>query len=94
MLVENGLTIFIATAVGVLLAVQVAVFVGLYLLARRVVTVVEQVSALQTRAEYLLDNTEPVVRLAHGLMTDLKVASGYFVQGAEHLNAIAEMAKA
>ena len=90
---ENGLTIFIATAVGVLLVVQVAVFVGLYLLARRVVTVVEQVSALQTRAEYLLDNTEPVVRLAHGLMTDLKVASGYFVQGAEHLNAIAEMAK-
>jgi hypothetical protein len=92
-IVENGLTIFIATAVGVLLVVQVAVFVGLYLLARRVVTVVEQVSALQTRAEYLLDNTEPVVRLAHGLMTDLKVASGYFVQGAEHLNAIAEMAK-
>lgn len=90
---ENGLTIFIATAVGVLLAVQVAVFVGLYLLARRVVTVVEEVGDLQTRAEYLLNNTEPVVKLAHSLMTDLKEASGYFVQGAEHLNAIAEMAK-
>ncbi|MFZ4984418.1 MAG: hypothetical protein ACOYLF_03060 [Blastocatellia bacterium] len=89
----NGLTIFIATAVGVLLVVQVGVFVGLYLLARRVVTVVEQVGDLQARAEYLLNNTEPVVKLAHSLMTDLKVASGYFVQGAEHLNAIAEMAK-
>jgi len=92
-IVENGLTIFIAAAVGVLLAVQVAVFVGLYLLARRVVSVVEQVGALQSRAEYLLNNTEPVVKLAHNLMTDLKVASGYFVQGAENLNAIAEMAR-
>jgi len=91
--VENGLTIFIATAVGVLLAVQVAVFVGLYILARRVVKVVEQVGVLQTRAEYLLNNTEPVVKLAHNLMTDLKEASGYFVQGAENLNAIAEMAR-
>lgn len=91
--VENGLTIFIATAVGVLLAVQVAVFVGLYYLARRLVTVVEQAGQLQTRAEYLLNNTEPVVKLAHHLMTDLKEASGHFVQGAEHINAIAEMAK-
>lgn len=90
---DNGLTIFIATAVGVLLAVQVAVFVGLYILARRVVKVVEQVGVLQTRAEYLLNNTEPVVKLAHNLMSDLKVASGYFVQGAENLNAIAELAR-
>ncbi len=90
---ENGLTIFIATAVGVLLVVQVAVFVGLYFLARRIVTVVERASQLQARAEYMLTNTEPVIKLAHNLMSDLKDASGYFAQGAEHINAIAAMAK-
>ncbi len=90
---ENGLIIFVATALGILLVVQVGVFVGLYFLARRMVTVLEQAGHLQSRAEYLLNNAEPVVKLAHSLMTDLKEASGYFVQGAEHVNAIAEMAR-
>jgi hypothetical protein len=91
--VENGVNIFIAVGVGVLLVIQAAVFIGLYLLARRVVSVVERVAELQTRAEYLLNNTEPVVTLAHHLMTDLKEASGYFAQGAEQICAITEMAR-
>lgn len=90
---DNGLSIFIAIAVGVLLVVQVGVFVGLYLLARKLVALAERASQLQTRAEYLLNNTEPVLKLAHSLMGELKEAAGYFAQGAEHVNAIAAMAK-
>lgn len=90
---ENGVSIFIAVGIGVLLITQAVVFVGLYLLARRVVSVVERAGELQTRAEYLLNNTEPVVKLAHHLMADLKEASGYFVQGAEQIHAITEMAR-
>ena len=73
--------------------VQVGVFVGLYFLVRRVVAVLERTSALQTRAEYLLNNTEPVLKMAHGVMAELKEAGGYFSQGAQSLSAIAEMAK-
>lgn len=90
---DNGLSIFIAIAIGVLLIVQVGVFVGLYFLARRLVTLAERASQLQTRAEYLMNNTEPVLKLAHSLMGELKEAAGYFAQGAEHITAIAEMAK-
>lgn len=87
------MSIFIAIAVGVLLIVQVGVFIGLYLLARKLVALAERAGQLQTRAEYLINNTEPVLKLAHNLMGELKEAAGYFSQGAEHINAIAAMAK-
>lgn len=90
---DNGLSIFIAIAVGVLLIVQVGVFVGLYLLARKLVALAERASQLQSRAEYLMNNTEPVLKLAHSLMGELKEAAGYFAQGAEHITAITAMAK-
>ncbi len=90
---ENSLFIFIAFALGLLVVVQVGVFVGLYLLARRLVVLAERASQLQTRAEYLLNNTEPVLKTAQSLMTELKEAGGYFSQGIQHLNSIAEMAR-
>src|SRR5262245_64765396 len=73
--------------------VQVGVFVGIYLLVRQVVAVIKRTGELQTRAEYLLNNTEPVLKMAQGVMAELKEAGGYFSQGAQHLSAIAEMAK-
>lgn len=91
--VENWQITLIAIGVGILLVVQVGVFVGLYLLARKLVTLAERAGTLQTRAELLITNTEPVLKLAHNLMGELKEASGYFAQGAEHISAIAEMAK-
>lgn len=91
--VDSTLTYFIAIGVGILLLVQVAVFVGLYYLARRLVVMAERATQLQTRAEYLLTNTEPVIKLAHGLMAELKQSADYFSQGVQHLSAIAEMAK-
>lgn len=90
---ENWQITLIAIGVGVLLIVQVGVFVGLYLLARKLVTLAERASTLQSRAELLITNTEPVLKLAHNLMGELKEAAGYFAQGAEHINSIAEMAK-
>ncbi len=90
---ENWQVTLIAVGVTVLLFVQVGVFVGLYLLARKLVTLAERASQLQTRAEYLMNNTEPVLKLAHSLMGELKEAAGYFAQGAEHITAIAAMAK-
>jgi hypothetical protein len=83
----------IAIGVAVLLVVQAFVFLGLYILAKRVVAVIERTGELQTRAEYLLNNTEPVLKMAQGVMAELKEAGGYFSQGAQHLSAIAEMAK-
>jgi hypothetical protein len=91
--VDNNLSLFIAIGVGILLAVQVAVFVGMYFLARRLVGLAERAAQLQTRAEYLLNNTEPVLKMAHGLMAELKEAGGYFTQGVQHINSIAEMAR-
>jgi len=91
--VENWQITLIAISVGILLIVQVGVFVGLYLLARKLVTLAERASSLQTRAELLINNTEPVLKLAHSLMSELKDAAGYFAQGAEQINAIAEMAR-
>ncbi|HQR34762.1 MAG TPA: hypothetical protein PLK30_18640 [Blastocatellia bacterium] len=90
---ENWQITLIAISVGILLIVQVGVFVGLYLLARKLVTLAERASSLQTRAELLINNTEPVLKLAHSLMSELKDAAGYFAQGAEQINAIAEMAR-
>lgn len=90
---DNTLTIVTAIGVGVLLLVQVGVFVGLYLLARRVVAVVEQAAQLQTRAEYLMNNTEPVLKLAQSLLGELKQATGYLTQGVQHITAITEMAR-
>src|SRR5215213_3398547 len=91
--VENWQITLIAITVGVLLIVQVGVFIGLYLLARKLVALAERASHLQARAEYLMNNTEPVLKLAHSLMGELKEAAGYFAQGAEHITAITEMAK-
>ena len=88
---------FIGISVALLLVVQAVVFIGLLLVVRRLVRVVERTiertGELQTRAEYILNNTEPVLKMAHGVMVELKEAGGYFSQGAQHLSAIAEMAK-
>lgn len=85
--------IYLLVIVTVLLIIQASVFVGLYLLARRAMALAEHVGQLQTRAEYLLNNTEPVVKMANSLMGELKEAADYFAQGAQHITAIAEMAK-
>jgi hypothetical protein len=91
--VESALHYIVPIGVIVLFVVQVGVFVGLYFLARQVVAVIKRTGELQTRAEYLLNNTEPVLKMAHGVMAELKEAGGYFSQGAQHLSAIAEMAR-
>jgi len=90
--VENYL-IAILVIVTILLIVQALVFVGLYFLVRRAVALAERVGQLQTRAEYLLNNTEPIVKSAQGLVSDLKEAADYFAQGAQNITAITEMAK-
>ncbi|NOT62916.1 MAG: hypothetical protein HOP19_22125 [Acidobacteria bacterium] len=90
---ENSLTLVTAIGVTILLIVQVAVFVGFYLLAKRVVAVVERTAQLQTRAEYLLNNTDPVLKMAQGMMVELKSATGYLTQGIQHITAITEMAR-
>ncbi|HYE74058.1 MAG TPA: hypothetical protein VEF04_12040 [Blastocatellia bacterium] len=89
---ENYL-IAILVIVTVLLIVQAAVFIGFYFLARRVVELAERVGQLQTRAEFLLNNTEPLLRLSQQVMSEFKEASGYFAQGAQHISAIVEMTK-
>lgn len=85
--------IIILVIVTLLLIVQAGVFVGLYFLARRAMALAEHVAQLQNRAEYLLNNTEPVLKMAQGMMTELKEASGYITQGVQHLSVISEMAK-
>ncbi len=85
--------IIILVIVSVLLIIQAAVFVGLYFLARRALALAEKVAQLQTRAEYLLNNTEPVLKMAQGMMAELKEASGYLTQGVQHLTSISEMAR-
>ena len=90
---ENYLSYITAIGIAVLLIVQAAVFVGLYFLAKRLVELAERAGQLQARAERLLDNTEPVLKLAHGLMAELKEAADYFAQGAQNISAISEMAK-
>jgi biopolymer transport protein ExbB/TolQ len=90
--VENYL-IAILVIVTILLIAQAVVWVGLFFLAKRLVLLAERAGQLQTRAEYLLNNTEPVLKTAQGLMHELKEAAEYFTQGAQHITAIAEMAK-
>jgi hypothetical protein len=91
--VDNTLIWVIGIGIAALLIVQAGVFIGFYFLARRVVVIAERASHLQTKAEYLINNTEPVLKMAHGLMGELKEAADYFSQGMQHVNAIAEMAK-
>ncbi|MEP7270879.1 MAG: hypothetical protein ABI882_05215 [Acidobacteriota bacterium] len=85
--------IYIMAVITILLIVQAGVFVGLYLLARRAMTMVERVGQLQTRAEYLINNTEPVLKMAHSLMGELKEAAEYISQGAQQVEAVSGMAK-
>ncbi|MCI0390374.1 MAG: hypothetical protein MOB07_16610 [Acidobacteria bacterium] len=90
---DNTLSWVIAIGIAVLLVVQAAVFVGLYFLARRLVELAERASKLQDQVEYTLNSTEPVLKMAHGLMTELKEAAEYFTQGMQHITAITELAK-
>lgn len=92
MTTETALLI-ILVVVTILLIVQAAVFIGLYLLARRAMELAEKVSQLHTRAEYLISNTEPLLKMAHGMMGEFREASGYIAQGMQHLSSITEMAK-
>lgn len=89
----EGYLIYILVIVTILLIVQVGVFVGLYMLARRALALAEHVGQLQTRAESLISNTEPVVKMAHDLLEELKETADHFSQGAQHIRAISEMAK-
>ncbi len=90
---DNTLSWIIGIGVAVLLIVQVSVFVGIYFLAKRLVVMVERAGELQTKAEYLINNTEPVLKMAQGLMGELKEAAEYFAQGVQHVSAITEMTK-
>src|SRR5262245_13536212 len=54
---------------------------------------VERTSHLQTQAEYLISNAEPVLKMAHSLMSELKEAATYVAQGMQHVSAITEMAR-
>ena len=89
---ENYL-LAILIIVTFLLIVQAVVFVGFYFLAKRIVELIERLGQLQSRAEYLLQNTEPVLHLSQQVMTEFKEAAGYFSQGAQHISAITEMVK-
>lgn len=83
----------ILVIVTFLLIVQAVVFVGFYFLAKRMVELIERVGQLQSRAEYLLKNTEPVLHLSKQVVGEFKEAAGYFAQGAQHVSAITEMFK-
>jgi hypothetical protein len=85
--------IYILVIITILLIVQAAVFVGLYLIAKRAMALAEHVGQLQTRAEYLISNTEPVLKMAYGLMSELRAAADYIAQGAQQIHSITEMAK-
>ena len=89
----EGYLTYILVIVTILLLVQGAVMVGLYLLAKRAMSLLEKVAHLNTRAEYLISNTEPVVKMAHSLLGELKEAADYISQGAQQIHAITEMAK-
>lgn len=90
---DNTLSWIIGLGVLLLLIIQAAVFVGLYFLAKKLVAIAERAGELQTRAEFLLNNTEPVLKTAQSLMAELKEAANYFAQGAQHITAITEMAR-
>jgi uncharacterized protein YoxC len=89
----EGYLIYILVIVTILLTVQVAVFVGLYFLLRRMVKVAEKVNKLEDRAQHMLGSVEPVLNMASTLMAELKEASSYLSQGSQNIEAITEMAK-
>ncbi len=89
----EGYLIYILVIVTILLTVQTAVFVGLYIIARKLVKVAEKVDKLDDRAQYVLSSVEPVLKMAAGLMVELKEASSYVAQGSQNIEAITEMAK-
>ena len=89
----EGYLNYILIVVTFLLVVQAAVFVGIYLLARRAMNVVADLARLQNRAEFVLNQLDPVLKSTHLLMGELREASSYLAQGAENVNAIAEMAR-
>lgn len=89
----EGYLIVILVIVGILLLIQVVAIVGLFLLVRRAMAMAQEFGQIQSRAEYLISNTEPVVKMAHSLMAELKEAADYFGQGVQQLTAITEMAK-
>ena len=84
---------YILVIVTILLLVQASVFIGMYLLARRAMALAEHVTQLQERAELLITSTEPVLKMAQGLMAELREASAYIAQGTEHITAISAMAR-
>lgn len=90
---DNTLSWFIGISLAVLLVIQAAVFIGLYFMARRMLVLAEKAAQLQSRAEYMINNTEPILKTAQSLMGELREAADYFSQGVQHINAIAEMAK-
>ena len=85
--------IYIMAVITILLIVQGGVLVGLYLLARKAMSWVEQAGQLQTKAEYLISNTEPVIKMANSVMSELKEAAEYFALSAQQIHAITEMAR-
>ena len=89
---DNYLT-YIPIVVTLLLIVHTVVFVGIYLLVRRAFKIVERLANLQDRAEYVLSSAEPILKSAQVLVGELRESSTYLAQGAEHLNAITEMAR-
>jgi uncharacterized protein YoxC len=89
----EGYLEYILIVVTFLLLVQAAVFVGIYLLARRAIGVIQHMANLQERAEYVLSSVEPILKTTNGLISELREASTYVAQGAEHINAITEMAR-
>jgi hypothetical protein len=82
--------LYLSVVVTVLLLLQTAVVAVLGI---SMAALVRRVGELQTRAEYVLGNAEPVLKTAQALMVELRAASGYIVQGVQHLTAISEMAK-
>ncbi len=82
--------IYLSVTVTLLLVLQTAVVAVLGI---SVVALVRRVGELQSRAEFLLGNAEPVLKTAQSLMVELRAASGYITEGAQHLTAITEMAK-
>lgn len=85
--------IYILVIVSIILTVQTAVFVAMYLIARKLVKAAEKVEKLDDRAHYVLGSVEPVLKMAAGLMAELKEASSYIAQGSHNIESITEMAK-
>lgn len=89
----DGYLTYVLIVVTALLIVHTIVFVGIYLLVRKAFKIVERLTHLQERAEYILNSTDPILRSAQGLVGELRETSTYLSQGAEHVHAITEMAR-